>query len=228
MVARRRARQSSKLLLKVSLDTAISSNANAGCSWGSAFAAAAQIEPAEGIDEEFLQRTDASSSELTDAGLATISQLAADRMLASTAKKPSKSHKRKRSDIKDVCGVTADDDKSEQEPESSLEGRMVPHPYISSDEQVMVLVDSKHQVVYSSLDRTPSGDYLCIGRLSDRGEIHWNKNAFNSFQQQQGKLCKIIRTCMHVSKPTLLPTSPWLGSVKYRARLIQFEMKRRV
>ncbi len=59
--------------LKVPLDTAISSGVTAGCSWGSAFAAAARIEPAEGIDEEFLQQTDASSSKMADAGLATIS-----------------------------------------------------------------------------------------------------------------------------------------------------------
>ncbi len=77
---------------------------------------------------------------------------------------------------------------------------MVQHPY-SPDEQVMILVDSKHQTVYSALDRTSSGDYLCIGSLSDCGEIHWNKDAFNSSQQQQGKLFEVItRVCMYRSR----------------------------
>lgn len=185
--------------LKVPLDTAISSGATAGCSWGSAFAAASQIEPAEGIDEDFLQRTDASSRKMADPGLATISQLAADRKLATAKKRHSKSHKRKRSDIKDVFYATHDVEAA-QDSESSLEGRMVQHPY-SPDEQVMILVDSKHQTVYSALDRTSSGDYLCIGSLSDCGEIHWNKDAVNSSQQQQGKLFKIItRVCMYRSR----------------------------
>lgn len=237
--------------LQVSLDTSIASTATSGCSWGSAFAAAAQIEPAEGIeDEEFVQRTDTSSGkEQVDAGLVKISQLASAVASAETAPVPALKkvaagsgtdqdgttsekegyeinntkprHKRKRSSSKDSSSAV-----ETTEGPTSLEGRMVPHP--NSSEQVMVLVDSKKHVVYSAMDRNPSVDYLRLGSIDDgTGDILWDNDAFSS--SQQGKLTEThfsLHACIEAD--TFLPISPWLVSVKYRARLIQFEMKRRV
>jgi len=225
--------------VEVSLDNGISAVAAAGCSWGSAFAAAAQIEPAEGLDDdEFLQRTDTSTQ--IDAGLAKISQLAAVTKIAAPTKQETvaaendtpaggrsenaaakaggndtssdtKSHKRKREE------EDSSDGRAEEEP-TSLEGRMVPHPHKSS-EQVMVLVDSKRSIVYSAMDRTSSGDYIRIGAVVN-GDICWDDGAF----AQQGTQSHCPRK-LHVSKPALFRPTPWQVSVKYHAIVIQLKRK---
>ena len=198
--------------LEVSLETNIATVAP-GCSWVSAFAAAAQIKPAEGLDdEEFLKRTEASQ---VDSGLAKISQLAASTMTTARAehtclteasnegnvgessKRPAltddsitvKSHKRKRED-----DSTAESDSSSEEEPPSLEGRMVSHPHKS--EEVMVLIDSKRRLVYDAMKRTASGNYLRVGSLVN-GDICWNSSAFS----KQGKFTTFLPTlCMYRSR----------------------------
>ena len=182
---------SSADLVTVSLDASIASSP--GCSWESVFAAAARIVPAEGADdEEFLRRTESTH---VDAGLAKISALA----LASSCqhvhkatedetpvqgsdtsdrhekiRKGTKRSKRRRQD--------STSDSSQEEP--PLLGRMVSHP--NTLEQFMVLVDSYRHVVYSAMNRTPSGDYVRLGTLQ-KGEIVWDEHAFS-----QGEKLNVI------------------------------------
>jgi hypothetical protein len=180
-----------EVVVTVSLDANIASLP--GCSWGSVFAAASQITPAEGAeDEDFWKRNE---STLVDPGLVKVSEIAASILpkVETCLQKSDKSSpetlslKRKRTD--------SHDDSLNEEP--TLEGRMVPHP--DTDEQFMVLVDSRQNIVYSALKRTPSGDYLRLGFL-DKGNICWDEDAF-----REGKPKRFHRTSsrMHVSKPTL-------------------------
>lgn len=213
--------------LKVSLESSISSVATAGCSWGSAFSAAAQIQPAEGIEDTFF------SQQVVDAGLAKISQIAAASAAATNhanlKKKDAsdigaeekatktlrmgekadsiKHYKRKRSssEVEDEANSTV------PTPPVSMEGRMVAHPH-SSGEQLMVLVDSKRNIVYSAIDRTPTGDYLRIGKLGDSGDISLDDNAFAS--QEQGKHApKPLLSCMYRSRHFFTITMACVGQI---------------
>jgi hypothetical protein len=194
---------SSADLVTVSLDARIASSP--GCSWGSVFAAAARIEPAEGADDEdFLRQTE---STYVDPGLAKMSALAASRKYDQKETKDETSMQESdtsdTSDTSDRCEKSrpelklfkrkrqgSSSDSSQEEP--TLLGRMVPHP--DTLEQFMVLIDSHRHVIYSTMNQTPSGEHVRLGTLQN-GEIVWDEHAFS-----QGMQLNVILKCMYRSR----------------------------
>jgi hypothetical protein len=190
----------------VSLDANIASSP--GCSWGSVFAAASQIKPAEGAeDEDFFKRNE---STLVDPGLIKMSEIAAS-SLPKVETGPQKSDESSPA-IHSLKRKHTDSYDDSLEGESILEGRMVPHP--DTDDQFMVLVDSRQSVVYSALGRTASGDYLRLG-TQDSGNICWDEDAFrNGKQDIPSKMFK--DACIEADAIRL---TPWQALVNKRARL---------
>jgi hypothetical protein len=188
---------SSADLVTVSLDASIASSP--GYSWGSVFAAAARIEPAEGADDEdFVRRTESAH---VDPGLATMAALAAS----------SKHVQKETKDETSIQGRDTSDRREKSRPESklfkrkrqgsssdssqeepTLLGRMVPHP--DTLEQFMVLIDSHRHVVYSAMNQTPSGEHVRLGTLQN-SEIVWDEHAFS-----HGMKLNVILKCMYRSR----------------------------
>lgn len=177
--------------------------------WRSAFAAAAQVLP-EGLDDDFLQRTETTT---VDEGLAKIKMLLVpspernDAVVMSTKHQkeddPPREKKRK---METPPPLPVEDE--DEAPVQHLEGRMVPHP-MKHTEQVMLLVDPNKRIAYSALKRTEEGDRIVLGTVNEDKSISWKENAFGTCTSpllllfvcfsfaQNGSLFEL-----HVSKPT--------------------------
>lgn len=158
--------KSKRLKHELDIDTA-----KRGSSWGSVFAAAASVKLEE-IDDDFLQRTQSTSTPL--AGIAKLAK-----------KNSSRSRKRARQEEQDEPKKEAkesdesdDDDQKESSSAPLLEGQMVAHPH-KPDEQVMILVEKKNGVVFDALRQGDDGSRLKIGTLDPKGGIVWETNAFD-------------------------------------------------
>jgi ABC-type molybdate transport system ATPase subunit len=146
--------------------------AKPGCSWGSAFSAAASVKLEE-VDAGFLERTQSTATPL--AGIAELAKVSKKRSLESKKeKKQAKKAKRARKEEADVDNASPEEEDVSSTP--VLEGQMVTNP--NKDEQVMVLVDKKKKIVYSSTRKTEDGDMIAIGKLRSSGKIKWQADAF--------------------------------------------------
>ena len=173
--------------INVSLDFNTSSSG-----WGSAFAAAALVQP-EGLDNDFLKRTD---THTIDEGLSKISKLLPkDEPVAKKVKRQRKSD----SNIEKPQTRESPSQEEEEDPVKPLEGRMVPHPN-KHGQQIMILVNVDERIAFSALARTEDGDMIELGTVNTDRSISWRDDAF-----LKGTNIAVVRpTKLHVSKPTCL------------------------
>ncbi|KAL9184418.1 hypothetical protein ACHAXT_002504 [Thalassiosira profunda] len=133
-----------------------------GWSWGSAFAAASEVQPDEDLDEDV---PPGGGGE----GVMGISQLAMNHTKRASnvgTNIERAALKRKRS------GSMSDDDDLASDDDASLEGRMVPF----NGDMSLVLVDKQSGKVYSSTERTDDGNRLVIGKIA-KGKVELDPDA---------------------------------------------------
>jgi hypothetical protein len=155
--------------LHVSLDVKTSSSG-----WGSAFAAAARVLP-EGLDEDFLKRTETTD---VDVGLSKIKMLLPPETKDAVVKAKKKDERASKKTK--VESPPVESPPEDEAPVQHLEGRMVPHP-TKDGEQVMLLVDPDKNIAYSALKRTEAGDVIVLGTVNADKSISWKENAFGTF-----------------------------------------------
>ena len=122
--------------------------------WAAAFATAAQVQPEE-IDETFLQQ----HTIPVDEGLSKIRTLL-----------PPQNIKCKKAKV-----AEAEDDEL-----LPLEGRIVAHPHAGRTD-IMILVDTKTNIVYSAFSRTDDGDKIELGTVNPDKSISWKLDALGTF-----------------------------------------------
>ena len=74
------------------------------------------------------------------------------------------------------------DDQAEAEDDEllPLEGRIVAHPHAGRTD-IMILVDTKTNIVYSAFSRTDDGDKIELGTVNPDKSISWKLDALGTF-----------------------------------------------
>ena len=172
--------------IHVSLDIKTSS-----LGWGPAFAAAAQVQP-EGLDNDFLNRTD---THCIDEGLSKIRTLLPN---DEPVTKKGKMERKPDSDV-ETCHASQPLSRPQEveDPVQPMEGRMVPHPN-KHGQEIMILVDTDKKIAFSAIARTDEGNMIVLGTVNTDRSIFWREDAF----PEGTKIAIVCPTMLHVSKPT--------------------------